>query len=140
MLYNRQQIIESCVNQHVIHCDSSLTTAAIYHVQEDHVNIETLKYRSPIYVGEIHSAFNALKYIFYHHQQQSTVDTAYNLYTDNCIVYFLLNRGRGKLTKINSYFLIQLIVFFTLIVNFININIYFVPSKENLADQFTRLE
>jgi hypothetical protein len=48
MLYNRQQIIESCLNQHIIHCDSSLTTAAIYHVQEDYVNIERLNYHAPI--------------------------------------------------------------------------------------------
>jgi len=91
MLYNKQQIIESCEIQHIIHSDSSLTTAAVYHVQEDYVQIETLSYRAPIYVGEIHAAFNALKYIYFHHKTNPSVDTAYQLFTDNSIVYFFLD-------------------------------------------------
>jgi hypothetical protein len=67
-------------------------------------------------------------------------DTAYQLFTDNAIVYFLLNRGRAKLNKINNYILIEIIVFFTLINNFINIHVFFVPTENNLADQFTRLD
>jgi hypothetical protein len=140
MLYNKQKTIESCTIQHIIHADSSLTTAAIYHVQEDHVELQSLSYQAPIYVGEIHAAFNALKYIFMHHQINPNADTAYQLFTDNAIVYFLLNRGRAKLNKINNYILIQIIVFFTLINNFINISVFFVPSENNLADKFTRLD
>jgi hypothetical protein len=140
MLYNRQQIIESCSIQHIIHSDSSLTTAAVYHVQADYVQTQPLSYRAPIYVGEIHAAFNALKYIYFHHKNNPSEDTAYQLFTDNSIVYFLLNRGRGRLTKINNFILIQIIVFFTIIVNYINVSVYFVPSRENLADEFTRLD
>ncbi len=91
-------------------------------------------------MGEIHAAFNAFKYIFMHHQMNPGNDTAYQLFTDNAIVYFLLNRGRAKLNKINNYILIEIIVFFTLINNFININVFFVPTENNLADQFTRLD
>jgi hypothetical protein len=58
MLYNKQHLIESCSIQHIIHADSSLTAAAIYHVQEDYVSVENISYRAPIYVGEIHAAFN----------------------------------------------------------------------------------
>jgi hypothetical protein len=140
MLYNKQQIIESCTNQQIVHSDSSLTTAAVYHVQDDYVQTEKLTYRAPIYVAEIHAAFNALKYIFYHHKNNPSDDTGYQLYTDNCIVYFLLNRGKGRLKQINNYTLIQILVFYTLIVQFINISVYFIPSKENLADAFTRLD
>jgi hypothetical protein len=86
------------------------------------------------------AAFHALEYIFYHHYNNPSDDTAYQLFTDNAIVYFLLNRGRGRLNKINNFILIQIIVFFTLINNYLNISIFFVPSVNNLADQFTRLD
>ena len=97
-------------------------------------------YTAPIYVAEAHAAFLGLRQIFDHaiayNYNKNTTD---QMFTDNCIVYYMINKGKPRTNYINSYFLINFLVFYTLLNNLINIELYFVPSADNLVDQLTRL-
>jgi hypothetical protein len=139
MYYNKHVILQQCSHITQIHVDASLTHAALIDLTNDQVHIENAQYNAPIYVGEIHAALMGLKYILHQHIDQPNNMRTYQLFTDNNIVYYLLQRGRAKIQYINQQFLINLITFFTLINNFINIEIFFVPSENNQADRFTRL-
>ena len=134
MGFNRNQRVESCTKIHTIHVDASLSHASTFHLKEEHIEAEAIEFIAPIYVGEIYAAFMGLKRLINHARGYSS----YQLYTDNSIVYYMLNKGRTQLKFINNYFHIHFLVFFTLINNFINIKIFFMPSADNLADQFTR--
>ena len=140
MKFNRRQTLEACNNVEIVHVDASLTTACSFHINDEDLISEPITYTAPIYVAEIHAAFLGLQQILNHAIVNShSKQTAYQLFTDNSIVYFMFNKGRAQLKHINSKFIINLIVFFTLIYNLINIEVFFVPSADNLADQFTRL-
>ena len=135
MKFNRRQTLEACNNVEIVHVDASLTTACSFHINDEDLKSEPIEYTAPIY-----AAFLGLQQILTHaivHNYNK--HTTYQLFTDNSIVYFMLNKGRAQLKHINSNFIINLIVFFTLLYNLINIEIFFVPSADNLADQFTRL-
>ena len=139
MIYNKRQALEACSTVETVHVDASLTTACSFFITNQEVVTEPTTYTAPIYVAETHAAFLDLKQIFEHAVANNyNKTTTHQLFTDNCIVYFMINRGRSKAQYINSYFLINFLVFYTLLANIINIEIFFVPSADNLADQFTR--
>jgi hypothetical protein len=139
MYYNKNLTKQQCSHITPIHVDASLTHAALVDLTNEFTLIESANYNAPIYVGEIHAAFMGPRYILEQHTAQPSTSRSYQLFTDNNIVYYLLQRGRAKIQLINQQFLLNLITFFTLINNFINIGTFFVPSKDNKADRFRRL-
>ena len=118
MKYKIRQALEACSNVETVHVDASLDTASSFHINEEDIIIQHTTYTAPIYVAETHAAFLGLKQI-YNHASVRNFDrhTTYQLHTDNCIVYYMLNKGRCKTKYINSYFLINFLVFSTLLNN-----------------------
>ena len=140
MKFNKTARLNNCTIINQLHVDASLTHAALYSLEEDYHEVVPIQYDAPIYVAEIEAAYMGIKHIILKANEDHTQRgrTAYQLYTDNCIVYYLLNRGRGRLNYINNKVLLEILFLFTLASNYLLIEVFFVPSSLNLADRFTR--
>ena len=115
MKYNKRQALEACSNVETVHVDPSLNTASSFHINEEDVVTEPTEYTAPIYVAETHAAFLGLRQIFKHAiDHKFNKHTTYQLHTDSCIVYFMLNRGKCKSRYISTLIFLFIFLYFSL--------------------------
>jgi hypothetical protein len=135
MYFNIQKHCDTHPHTVDIHCDASETHWGLVNLHSGHTESGTCDYEAPIYVKEIEAFFYAIQHVLLINRQHHN-NVVFNIFTDN--VYHLFNRGHGSLKYINNEQLINIILFYTFLKNFLFINLFYVPSEYNCSDYLTR--
>ena len=119
-----------------IYADASSTHIGLYNKQTDQGSTIKALPGANIYVNELYATFLALVNVRNNYKPDD--ETVFNIYTDNSIVYYLFNRSRARLKYANMQQVNNIYIFFLILSKLYILNIFYVNTKMNPADVFSR--